>query len=68
MLALAEVQQEPVSSAPEAYEELITLHPRHVSVRVSDGNYYTLQITGETRRLINAGISSTQPLARLCIN
>lgn len=49
ILVQAEVQQESVSSAPEAYEELITLHPHHVSVRAPDGNYYTLQITRETR-------------------
>lgn len=49
ILVLAWVQQQSVSSAPEAYEALITLHPHHVSVRAPDGNYYTLQITHETR-------------------
>lgn len=33
-----------VSLALQAHEELITLHPHHVSVSMPDGNYYMLQI------------------------
>lgn len=57
-----------VSPALQAHEELITLHPHHVSVSVPDGNYYTLQILQETRWPHKCWHFYVQPLGHLCAN